>query len=395
MTPATPLPPGVTAAPTDAPTTGATTSAPSDATSAPSDATTTAAGDCAPLDCVPPVVGFQCVKLAFEASKAVFDSASGTAAVTVCGVKMAAKGGSNSRLTSLPSGGIGSEPLPLRRRSLAPNSSLELEFDSAISVTSVLLDRVDGSDAGQILLKDAASTTVNVTANSVDLASSGATPSLTIVSLSGDGFAFVRVDATRQVPTATTTALTSAVTSGSDAILPPDGETMWGPLVWWIWVAIICGAVLCIALCIVVIYCVAKRRDDDDDDPEVGWDMGGSSRHGHASDRHLQTDSPEMQSARAFVEDDDDDPNLAFRKKRLSVTPGAAAALDAYFDSPGAAPIESTPPAPAAYAGNSMKSSSFAPSFLPPPPSSAHSTMRGEESSLDQYQSLPSQPFER
>jgi hypothetical protein len=43
-----------------------------------------------------------------------------------------------------------------------------------------------------------------------------------------------------------------------------------------------------------------------------------------------------------------------------------------------------------AYAGNSMKTS-----FLPPPPSSVHSTMRGDESSMDQqYQSLPSHPFE-
>jgi hypothetical protein len=339
--------------------------------------------------------------LLFEASKVVFDNATSTATLTVCGVKLTISAGTSSRLISLSGGGIGVEPA--RRRSIATNTTLALAFDSEISVANVRLSGVGGTDAGRIELADSASTKVNFTSDTVDTSAAGKTQSLSILATDGDGFEFVSVDASREVPSESTTTTTSGTESATeDNLLPPAGEMMWGPLVWWIWIAIICGVLVCIAVIVIIVYCVAKRRgDDDDDDADAGWDMGGSARHGHASERGVVSDSPEMTSARAFV-DDEDDPNLAFRAKRLSLTPAAAASLTAPSGTFGRTtaelgrPTGGLPP-PAAYSGNSFTAPP-PPTFKPPPSSGGSVSDYMPSSSIrspvasdvhDQYQSLP------
>ncbi len=368
--------------------------------------------------------GFKCVPLVFESQK-LGAVANGTAKLTVCNVTLTVRGGATSTLVQLSGGGVGASAAMTRRRSIATNASLVLEFDSALAIASVTLLNVDMGDAGTVDVGDAAATRANVTANVVDTSSAGVASTVTIAATAGNGFTFVKVDAALRVPAeaaATTTMSVSATTTNnasSVALLPPSPE-MWGPLVWYYWIIIACSVVLCIAILIVVIYCVVKNRDDDQED-EYGWEMESATR-GY--------DGPEMTSARAYVDDEDDDPNMEFRRKRLSLTPAAAAALNApdtmssrssislphtnelppmpgtllppngtlprpggTLPRPGGNGTLSRPPPPpgdfGSMRGSSMGGTISSPApFLPPPPAGSQGgTMKGED--FDQYQALP------
>jgi hypothetical protein len=316
-----------------------------------------------------------------------------SASVTVCGVTLTVEAGESSVLVALSDGGVGANPA--RRRSIATNASLSLAFSAPVSITTVTLRDVDMTDSGVVRLSDATATSVNVTSNTVDVSSSGSTSALELRATGGDGFAFVSIAASRRVSTSGESTTLDAsggnattLSPSPRAALEPD-VMVWAGLVWWYWIIIICGTLLCIAFIVAVVGCLVCRKGDSDDSSEEAglWEMEST------------TPGSEMFSARPG--DEDADPNLEFRSRRASLTPSMSAAITSGGAGFGTNNAEATMATPSMGTYRPVSTVSSPAPFVAPPESvvgstlrlpeapSTHSTLR--ESVADQYQALPTQ----